>query len=154
MVADLVRPPVPILQGWSIDDYLRSLELTMQVWERWQPWLAPPSLIGIGSVCRRNLSHPKHGLYAILAALEGRLPKHSRVHLFGVKGTALDEIKMMPWVASADSMAFDFQARVKAREAGRPKSVHLRSKAMEMWMSKAAQRLAPSAGDQFRLALV
>ena len=153
VVASLVRPPVPVLQGWGADDYLRSLDMLMAVWERWQPWLAAPALIGIGSVCRRSLHHPKHGLYAVLAALEGRLPKGSKVHLFGVKGDALKKIRMMPWVASADSMAYDFGARLKALQAGIPNSVGLRSQEMSEWMSAAAQRMKPAAGDQFRLEL-
>ena len=152
VVASLVRPPVPILQGWSADDYLRSLDMMMNVWERWQPWLAAPALIGIGSVCRRNLTHPTHGLYAILSALEGRLPAGSKVHLFGVKGGSLAKVKMMPWVASCDSMAYDFGARVKARESGKPNSVGLRSSEMSEWMAAAARRIEPAAGDQFRLA--
>jgi hypothetical protein len=151
VVANLVRPPVPVIQGWSADDYKRSLELLMEVWQRWTPWLAMPALIGVGSVCRRNLDHPKHGLYAILSALETEVPKESKLHLFGIKGSALDKVKMMPMVASCDSMAYDFGARVKARQAGRPNSVGLRSQEMTEWMSAAAKRLKPAAGDQFRL---
>ncbi|MGF6781178.1 DUF7221 family queuine tRNA-ribosyltransferase-like protein [Paraburkholderia sp. GAS334] len=79
---NMVRIPVPVLQGWRVSDYRRSLDLMMQVWERWQPWVAPPALIGLGSVCRRNLTDPEHGLYAILAGLEGHLPAGSRLHLF------------------------------------------------------------------------
>ncbi|WP_262389454.1 hypothetical protein [Cupriavidus campinensis] len=41
-VANMIKPVVPVLQGWDRDSYLRSLDLTMQVWERWQPWLALP----------------------------------------------------------------------------------------------------------------
>lgn len=151
VVASLVRPPVPIIQGWSASDYLRSLDLLMKVWDRWTPWLAAPALIGVGSVCRRHLDHPTHGLYAILNALEGALPKESRLHMFGIKGGALEKIKMMKFVASADSMAYDFGARVKARQAGEPNSVVRRSQEMSEWMSAAAKRLQPAAGDQFRL---
>ena len=85
MVARML-PPVPVLQGWSADDYLRSLDLLDQVWPRWRPWLAPPALIGIGSVCRRQLHNPEQGLLAILAGLGGRLPAGARLHLCGIKG--------------------------------------------------------------------
>lgn len=153
VVANLVRPPVPVLQGWSASDYLRSLEMLLQVWERWEPWLAAPALIGVGSVCRRSLNHPTHGLYAILAALEGQLPAKSRAHLFGVKGACLSHLKMLPWIASADSMAYDFGARVKAHRSGVSNSIEHRSKEMTRWMASAAQRLKPSAGDQYRLGL-
>jgi hypothetical protein len=153
-VANMVRPPVPILQGWSVDDYLRSLDMLIAVWERWTPWLAMPALIGLGSVCRRTLNHPTHGLYAVLAALEGRLPAGARLHLFGVKGECLSEVKDMPWIASADSMAYDFNSRVVARRAGVSNTMDLRAAEMSRWMAQAGSRMnggrAP-AGDQLQL---
>jgi len=151
VVSNMLRPPVPVLQGWTLDDYLRSLDLLDQVWSRWQPWLAPPRLIGLGSVCRRELHHPKHGLFAILSGLEGRLPEGARLHLFGVKGTALSQVRMYPWIASADSMAYDFGARVKARKSRTLNTLAHRAAEMTRWMQAAASRIRPSAGDQFRL---
>lgn len=151
VVANMLTPPVPVLQGWNAGDYLHSLELMQSVWERWQPWLAPPALIGIGSVCRRSLSHPTHGLRAILTALEGNLPAGSRLHLFGVKGTCLAELKMLDWIASADSMGFDLSARIKSHRAGLSNTMEHRSREMTQWMAKAHARIHPSRGDQFRL---
>ncbi|MFL9886852.1 hypothetical protein PQR66_27685 [Paraburkholderia agricolaris] len=153
VVRNMIRIPVPVLQGWTVDCYKRSLDLMMQVWQRWEPWLAPPVLIGLGSVCRRDLTDRKHGLYAILAGLEGHLPPGVKLHLFGVKGPCLSEIKMYDWIASADSMAFDFSARVKARQRGISNSVAHRSAEMSRWMDGALDRAAPAAGDQFRLPL-
>jgi hypothetical protein len=49
-------------------------------------------------------------------------------------------------------MAFDFGARVKAREKGISNTVGHRSEEMTCWMRAAAARIEPSAGDQFRLA--
>lgn len=152
-VQNLLPPPVPVVQGWTCENYQRSLELTMQVWERWQPWVAPPALIGIGSVCRRSLKHPKHGLHAIIDALEGMIPPTTRAHLFGVKGTVLNDLKMREWVASYDSMAYDFSARIEARTKKISNSIAHRSEAMSCWMNKAVARMAPAPGDQFRLAL-
>jgi hypothetical protein len=152
-IANQLKPCVPILQGFKACNYVESLELTMEVWERWTPWLALPALIGVGSVCRRDLRDKEHGLFTILAAIEGLLPKKSRVHLFGVKGTALDELKMMPFVASADSCAYDYAARLKAYRGKFTNSVAHRSSEMTAWMTKANNRLRPSAGDQFRLDL-
>lgn len=152
-IANMSFPCTPILQGWSVSDYLRSLDLLEAIWSRWEPWLAPPTLIGLGSVCRRDLRHPTHGLYAILAALEGRLPKGSRLHLFGVKGACLNEIRTMDWIASADSMAYDYGARIQAYRTGVSNTYDHRSKAMSTWMSKAAQMMKPTPGDQLRLNL-
>lgn len=151
VAANMVRPPVPVLQGWSVDDYLRSLDLLLNVWERWQPWIAPPKLIGVGSVCRRNLHHPTHGLYAILAGLERHLPSGSRLHLFGVKGACLSTLKMLDCVASADSMAYDVSARIKAHQSGESNTMANRTHEMTRWMTAAAERLKPALGDQHRL---
>jgi hypothetical protein len=151
VVSNTIRIPVPVIQGRRIDDYLRSLDLMMSVWERWQPWIDAPRLIGLGSVCRRTLDDREEGLYAILAGLEGRLPPEAALPLFGVKGRCLSHVKMYDWIAGADSMAFDFGARVKAREKGISNTVGHRSEEMTCWMRAAAARIEPSAGDQFRL---
>lgn len=146
--AALARP-VPIIQGWTAEDYSRSLDLMLQVWARWGD--APPPLIGLGSVCRRHLNHPGHGLLAIITALEPQLPKGSRLHLFGVKGNALSALKMFPSIASVDSMAYDFRARVQARIDAVPNSMAHRAQQMSRWMVAAESRVAPASHDQFRL---
>lgn len=134
VVANMLPPPVPVLQGWSVDMYLKSLDLLMAVWDRWQPWLAAPALIGVGSVCRRPIEHPVHGLGAILGALKGNLPKESRLHLFGVKGDSLNALRGLDWIASADSMAYDFGARVKAHRAGYSNTIEHRAGEMDRWL--------------------
>ncbi|WP_181920238.1 hypothetical protein [Paraburkholderia sp. BL6669N2] len=139
-------------KGWSVDDYRRSIDLLLQVWERWMPWIAAPVLIGLGSVCRRHLADPRHGLFAILEGLEAHLPSGCKLHLFGVKGQALERVKMYDWVASVDSMAPDFAARVKARQAGTSNTIAHRAAEMDRWMRSASRRAAPAVGDQFRLA--
>lgn len=148
---NLARPPVPVLQGWRADHYMRSLELLHAVWDRWQPWLAPPALIGIGSVCRRDLNHPTHGLWAVLDGLDGNLPRGAKAHMFGVKGASLARLKSMPWVASADSMAWDFGARVKARNAQQSNTLAHRCVEMTRWMRASAERLRPEIDDRFPL---
>ncbi|MFT0173381.1 hypothetical protein ACLKMY_31035 [Paraburkholderia mimosarum] len=150
-VQNMVRIPVPVAQGWAVDDYRRSIDLMMQVWERWMPWIAPPALIGLGSVCRRHLTDQRHGLFAILEGLEGHLPPGAKIHCFGVKGQALKRLKMYEWVASVDSMAADFAARVKARQAGVSNTVAHRAAEVDRWMAAASSRVQPARGDQFRL---
>ncbi|ABO59824.1 hypothetical protein LA345_40190 (plasmid) [Burkholderia vietnamiensis] len=153
VIANMFKPCVPVLQGRSKSDYLRSLDLMLNVWERWTPWLAMPTLIGIGSVCRRDLHHKTEGLYAVLSALEGNLPPGSRVHLFGVKGACLNEIRMLDYVASVDSMSWDYGSRVKAFRAGVSNTIAHRSSEMTRWMSKAEKQAKPAVGDQYRLSL-
>ena len=36
-ICNLLKSPVPIIQGRTADDYLRSLDMLMQVWQRWEP---------------------------------------------------------------------------------------------------------------------
>jgi len=150
-IANILKPPVPVLQGRTWQDYVQSLDLMQQVWSRWEPWLAQPTLIGVGSVCRRELHDPNSGLYAILDRLEPYLPPGMRLHLFGVKGAALERVRMLPYVASADSMAYDFSARVKAREAGLSNTLAHRCAEMDRWMDGASRRASAKIGDQFRL---
>jgi hypothetical protein len=147
-VSNMLFPPVPVLQGWTTDDYLRSLDLMQAVWRRWEPWVAQPALIGVGSVCRRHLTDRRHGLLAVLGALEGRLPQRSRLHLFGVKGGALAHLRLRPWVASADSMAYDDGARRAAFRERRSNTIASRQAAMSSWMGKAHSQVSLRAGDQ------
>lgn len=146
---NLIHPPVPIIQGWTVSDYQRSLDMTLEIWQQWMPLVAGPALIGVGSVCRRHLTDPNHGLWAILRGLEGRIPAGSRLHLFGVKGQALADLRHMQIVASTDSMAYDFASRVTARESGISNSTALRAAHMDRWMDRQAGAMSRAQADLF-----
>jgi hypothetical protein len=124
--------PMPVLQGRLPSDYLRcaaGIAYNREIRGR----DALPDLVGIGSVCRRHL-HGPDGLISVLRALHAELPPHVRLHLFGVKGAALPELAEFEGrVESIDSMAWDFAARVKAREAGIPCTVGHRARTMKAW---------------------
>jgi hypothetical protein len=145
VVANMLRPPVPVLQGRNRSDYLLSLDLLHSVWSRWEGWLDKPALIGIGSMCRRDLHDKDEGLYSILEALGRNFPKGSRCHLFGIKNQALNEVPKLDFVASSDSMAWDFNSRVKAHRSGVSNTMERRSKEMTEWMSAAMARVSSSA---------
>lgn len=132
-----IRPPVPVLQGWDADDYRYSAELLRSTWEPWEG-LYGIKLVGLGSVCRRSLDDPRHGVFAILRAVEDLIPAGAKLHLFGVKGRALRELAKHPLVASADSMAYDFHARMKAVKEGRSNDMTGRIGAMHDWMARHA----------------
>lgn len=149
-IANMLKPPVPVIQGWDAAHYEQSLELMTRVWERWEPWLGAPALIGVGSVCRRSLKHPTHGLYAVLERLRPLIPQTSRLHLFGVKGGCLGEMASNSWIASADSMAFDLGARIKAHQRGHSNSMVHRCAEMDRWMRAALARI--STGSDARIA--
>lgn len=113
---------LPVLQGWRPRDYLdchgmmRGLDL--------------PDLLGVGSVCRRHLGGPD-GLMAVVAALDHHLPPRHKLHLFGVKGSAIGELAGHPRIASVDSMAWDAAAR-RDRGTG-PSDLEDRIASMRRW---------------------
>lgn len=118
-----IAEPMPVLQGWLPDDYLRCVELMAG---------ELPALVGLGSVCRRPLGG-EDGLARIIARLDARLPRHVRLHLFGVKGDAIAAFTGHPRIASVDSMAWDFAARRELPKEGRPYSVANRIEKMRTW---------------------
>jgi hypothetical protein len=122
--------PMPVLQGWHPDDYRRSIDLADAVLGG--DW---PDLVGVGSVCRRQLGGPA-GLWRVLDAIEGALPSHVKLHLFGVKSEALEQVGER--VASVDSMAWDLAARLN--KGGAPSSVVTRGEAMIAWAQRQGQR--------------
>lgn len=116
-----LQMPMPVLQGWEPEDYLRSCDLlAINDW---------PELVGIGSVCRRNVGG-KDGIANIIETLDRVLPEHTKFHLFGVKGGAVKELGNHPRFESIDSMAWDFKARCDHR-IGRTQAI--RSQAMLQW---------------------
>lgn len=96
--------PMPVLQGWEVEHYLWSINNL--------PLIEWPGLVGVGSMCRRDI-HGPHGILAVVEALDRALPAHVQFHLFGVKGRALEYLKAHPRIASVDSMAWDSDARRK-----------------------------------------
>jgi hypothetical protein len=68
--------------------------------------------VGVGSVCKRN-SKPEQ-IEAIVRAIKAERPD-LRLHLFGVKLTALknETVRDLAW--SSDSMAWSFAARRQRR---------------------------------------
>lgn len=118
-----VKPPLCVLQGWTPEDYLRCVEM---MGLRDQEW---PDLVGIGSVCRRNLFGPD-GIAAVIEALDAVLPARTRMHLFGVKGGAVQKLGGHPRFASIDSCAWDFSVRA-AQRTGRTQQ--MRADAMLDW---------------------
>lgn len=134
------RPPVPVLQGWTASHYQESLERTLSTWDLFTTgsgFETTPTLIGVGSVCRRDLHHKQHGLWTVLESIARRIPATSRLHLFGVKGEALPDIaKHFPMVASVDSMAWDFGARMAACKASQSNTMAHRIGHLDRWISR------------------
>jgi hypothetical protein len=92
-------PIIPVLQGWSVADYLRHVE----AYTRAGVDLWSEAVIGLGTVCRRQGMIEGSQIVYRLAG-EGL-----RLHGFGVKTLGLRDFG--PHLASADSMAWSFTAR-------------------------------------------
>jgi hypothetical protein len=93
----------PVLQGWSLGEYLDCLEL----YDRAGVVLRAEPVVGIGSVCRRQGTIMASLTIAHLAETE-----HLKLHGFGFKVSGL----LASWqhLVSADSMAWSLEARYAA----------------------------------------
>lgn len=132
----ILPPPMPVLQGWTPDDYRRCVDL--------MPIAEWPLMVGIGSVCRREVHGPA-GILAVVDALDRVLPAGIGLHLFGVKSLALQHLASHPRVVSTDSMAWDFALRMK-QPVGRTQGSRI--EAMHAWHLK-QQRIANREAHQF-----
>jgi len=93
-------PFVPVVQGWTVADYLRCVDL----YDRAGVDLRTAPLVGLGSVCRRQSTGE---VGAIITAL--RSAGVARLHGFGFKILGLAAHGHL--LTSADSMAWSLDAR-------------------------------------------
>jgi hypothetical protein len=92
-------PVIPVLQGWTLDDYLHCTELYAQAGVN----LAVEPVVGVGSVCRRQNTAEAELIFSELADMGLRL------HGFGVKTTGL--ARFGDRLVSSDSMSWSYDAR-------------------------------------------
>ncbi len=129
--------PMPVIQGWTISDYLLSVD--------WMPVVEWPSLVGVGSMCRRHVTGP-NGVLEVVTALDEVLPPHVTLHLFGVKSTALPLLNALPCqqarpgkpprVYATDSCAWDAAARAECRTG---RTMEVRIGFLERWLERQAE---------------
>jgi hypothetical protein len=93
-------PVIPVLQGWTVSDYLRCAD----AYQHAGIDLAAEPLVGLGSVCRRQAT--TH-IELIITALHAQ--GITALHGFGVKIAGL--ARCGPLLASADSLAWSYAAR-------------------------------------------
>jgi hypothetical protein len=102
---ELDVPVIPVLQGWTSDDYERHVEMYEKAGVR----LARAALVGVGSLAGRQQTAFVPSLLALLAS-RYRL----RTHAFGLKKMGLTNAAR--FIASADSMAWSSEARREAHQ--------------------------------------
>lgn len=92
-------PWVPVVQGWTLDDYLHCLEL----YDRAGIDLASYALVGVGTICRRQ------GTIEGRRILQRLSSEGLRLHAFGLK---TDGIPLAAkYITSSDSLAWSYDAR-------------------------------------------
>lgn len=92
-------PWMPVLQGWTLDDYLAHADAYLAAGVD----LAQQPLVGLGSVCRRQSTTEIGVITGTLAA------RGYALHGFGVKAQGLAQYGHN--LASADSLAWSYGAR-------------------------------------------
>lgn len=128
--AEWATMPMPVIQGWSADDYRRSVDLTDKaLGGEW------PAMVGIGSVCRRRL-RGHDGVLRVFGAVAAAVPQTTRLHLFGVKSGALAHLATHPQMGSIDSCAYDMAARWESCKGGFPNSIAHRVKHLHRWVDQ------------------
>lgn len=123
-------PPMPVLQGDRPSDYVWCLD---------QMNIEGENLIGVGSMCRRNVNGI-NGLLAVVDALDRVLPNSVRLHLFGVKSNGVSALSSHDRIGSIDSMAWDVDARCSGRK-GDGATMSVRISAMNRWYSMQKLRI-------------
>src|SRR5262245_16937747 len=99
-------PVIPVLQGWTLEEYDRHIDDYADAGID----LTEAPLVGIGSVCRRDAAPFLVDLFGFLAFVG------ITAHAFGVKGDVLNQTTLE--LASADSMAWSYHARVTGQTCG------------------------------------
>jgi hypothetical protein len=125
--------PMPVLQGWEPRDYCEG-----PIYSSSFEW---PALVGVGSVCRRPVGGPT-GVMAVINAINAAAPEHVKLHLFGVKGTALKHLEQHypNRVQSADSFAWNMAARWDCLHAGVPCDAEAKAKTLIAWYRRQTHR--------------
>jgi hypothetical protein len=90
---------LPVLQGWTRDDYFRHLDMYYKA----RVYLHELPIVGIGSVCRRQHTAEAEAIIRELAG-EG-----IALHGFGFKVRGIERVSHV--LTSADSLAWSYHAR-------------------------------------------
>ena len=90
-------PFIPVLQGWTLDDYLQCVEM----YDKAGINLEEYDTVGLGSVCRRQATGEAETIVYRLQPI--------KLHGFGMKQTALQRFGNL--LTSADSMAWSYNGR-------------------------------------------
>lgn len=100
--------PVAVVQGWTLDDYLRHLDDLRDVDDS-----LLEGRVGIGSLVGRDVDDVR----TIVTGVRSALPSSATVHGFGLSREALRYRDVVEALDSADSTAYERRARWATPEA-------------------------------------
>ncbi|MXY97584.1 MAG: hypothetical protein F4Z29_07495 [Gemmatimonadetes bacterium] len=116
---------MPVLQGYTPEQYAaHARDLS--------PFIGHNAWVGVGSVCKRQ-GRPD-SLAAVLEAIHDVRPDW-RLHGFGVKSTSLRSSRVCDRLATVDSMAWSYAARMQRLASGEGPSPNS-AEALLGWMAK------------------
>jgi len=98
---DIKATPVPVIQGWKLEDYLESIDLC-------RDYGLIKNYMAIGSVCRRG---SQKAIEKIILGIKNNLPQGIKLHGFGLSLNAIKRKAVWDSLYSADSGAWDYRAR-------------------------------------------
>lgn len=98
---DISAKPIPVLQGWEVEDFLFCLDL-------FKEHALISDYMAIGSLCRRNAVTD---IRKIILTVREELKDSIKIHCFGTKISVLKDLAVWRAVYSVDSAAWDFDAR-------------------------------------------
>lgn len=123
-------PIIPVLQGWTRDDYLWHAEH----YESFGIDLAQEPVVGLGSVCRRQHTAEAADITNALHPI--------KIHAFGAKGDAIALYGSQ--LTSCDSMAWSFNGRYDRNRTCPKKSCSNCLHYALAWRDKALRPATPS----------
>lgn len=102
-------PFIPVLQGWTLHDYVRCEDL----YSKSGIDLSKEPIVGIGTMCRRQSTREAHIILTVMSSLG--IPLHG----FGYKLQGLEKSSYL--LKSADSLAWSYAARLDSPLCGHTK---------------------------------
>ncbi|GII25343.1 deazapurine DNA modification protein DpdA family protein [Planosporangium mesophilum] len=135
-------PIVPVLQGWTVADYLRCADRYISAGVD----LTAAPLVGLGTVCRRQSTADAGRIIGALHAAGIR-----RLHGFGFKVLGLRRYSHL--LASADSMAWSVEARRSAPLPGCTRHINCANcpRYAYRWRDQVLAAIATPAAEQLAL---
>lgn len=95
----LESQPIPVMQGWEVNDYLRHVDQMRDAG-------CLTDSVGIGSICRRGQDSE---IREVILSVADALPNGTDIHCFGVKNNILRYPQVRAVVSSVDSSAWYFR---------------------------------------------